>query len=77
MKITKEKLETIIKEELEKMSPRDEARALADGAVRGVMRALSPSNAAIPGDSVRVFKLDVWRVVFKLAEDYVAQNNTP
>ena len=77
MKITKEKLEKIIKEELENMSPRDEARHIADGAVSGVTRALGPTGAAIPGDSFRAFKLDVWQAVFKLALDYVAQDNKP
>jgi hypothetical protein len=79
VKITKEKLEKIIKEELENMSPRahtprDEARRIADGAALGVARSLDPSGAAIPGDSFRAFKLDVWQAVFKLAKDYVAQN---
>ena len=77
MKITKEKLEKIIKEELENMSPRDEARHIADGAVSGVTRALGPTGAAIPGDSFQAFKLGVWQAVFKLALDYVAQDNKP
>ena len=75
MKITKEKLEKIIKEELENMSPRDEARAIADGAISGVMRALSPTGRSIPGDNLKAFKLDVWQAVFKLAVVYVTQDN--
>jgi hypothetical protein len=77
VKITKEKLKKIIKEELEKMPPIEKARAIADGAALGVERALDSSGAAIPGDSFRVFKNEVWQIVYRLAEDYVAQNNTP
>jgi hypothetical protein len=77
VKLTKEKLEKIIKEELEKMPPIEKARAIADGAALGVERALDPSGAAIPGDSFRVFKNEVWNIVYNLAKNYVAQDNTP
>ena len=83
MKITKEKLEKIIKEEIEKMPPPSEARMvtpapppseardIADGAVHGVTQVLSPNNRAIAGDRIRAFRLAVGDAVFKLAEEYV------